>query len=234
MYSCLNEREKKLLDLLLAIPPKMDDAECYLQAEGLKGKEITKVAIEYTEYCFCEAGDFAYEQGIPHPPDIIPNLHSTYIFDVIQLLLQNGLDPNDIFEDQNVMSNLEYVDNEFLAADTLALLLEHGGKIDRILPDTAETLSQTIEFDVFNDAIEQRDRQRYAALVHCWMVLIGYGAQYTEDSIQTFTEHHPWKMFDLRKLRNHRNYYFGVMQLENRVAISIYDKKTLCEVARLQ
>lgn len=41
-------------------------------------------------------------------------------------------------------------------------------------------------------------------------------------------------VFSLHKLRNHRNYGFCVIHLENDFAISIYDKATLWEVARIQ
>ena len=234
MYIKMNEREQKLLDLLTAIPPDMVGAAYMLQTEHLDCDEVTKVAIGYAYECFCEAGDFAYEHRIPHPAAIVPNLHSTYILDIIKLLLRYGLDPNGVHEDDNIMNSLRFVDNELIAADTLVLLLGHGGKTDLIIPGEGDTLFNAADFAVFYDAVEQYDRQRYASLVHCWMVMIGYGARCGEDKMQAFRECNSTEPFDWDKLKKHRNYYFGITHLENDFAISIYDKDTLWEVARIK
>ena len=233
MYN-LNEQEKKLLDFLIAIPPDMDGASHYLQTQNLAPSEITRVSIEYADYCFCDAGDYAYQHGISHPHEVIPNLNSTYILDVIKLMLQHGLNPNAIFDGYNIMDWIKFVDNEFLAADTLALLLEHGGDANLMLPSEGETLFEAVNFDVFFGAIEQYDRQRYASLVHCWLVLIGYGARCSKGSVQVFKEYDSSNFFDLQKLKSHRNYSFGMTHLENDFAISIYDKETLWEVVRIR
>ena len=47
-------------------------------------------------------------------------------------------------------------------------------------------------------------------------------------------EYNSDEVFSLHKLRNHRNYGFCVMHPGNDFAISIYDKATLWEVARIQ
>lgn len=234
VHIILTMREQKLLDALAAIPPNMDKAEQYLKAEQLECDEVTRVAIEYAYQCFCEVGDYAHDQRIPHPSEIVPNLHSSYIFDVVNLLLQYGMDPNGVHEDCNIMDSLRFVDNEFLAADTLALLLEHGGKTDLTIPGEFESLFAETDFDVFFDAFVQSNRQRYASLVHYWMVLIGYGAQYDEDMMEAFRNLDSSEPFVLEKLKNHRNYFFGVTHLEKGIAISIYDKDTLWEVVRFK
>ena len=207
MHIKLNEREQKLLDLLIMIPPNIDGAECYLRTEDLDRNEVTKVAIEYVYECFCEVDDYECTNNIPRPKDIVQNLHSTYIIDVIALLLQHGLDPNGIYEDCNIMESLHYVDNEFLAADALALLLEHGGNYNLVVD--GEELFRSTDFDVFFDTIEQYERQKYASLVHYWMVMIGYGARCGEDKMQAFREYNSSETFDWDKLKNHRNYYLG-------------------------
>lgn len=233
MHIGLNAREQGLLGLLTAIPPDMDGAERYLQENHLGCGEVTRTALEYAACCYCEAGDFAHEQKIPRPETTVPGLHSTYILDVLRLLLRYGLDPNGVYAGCNIMDSLRFVDNELLAADALALLLEHGGKTDMRIPGEEETLFQTMNFDVFFGAVEQYDRQQYVAIVHCWMVLLGYGARSGAKKIQVFREYDSAEVFDLRKLKNHRNYYFGILHTERGSAISIYDKKTLWELARV-
>ncbi len=234
MSIALSEREQALFDLLIAIPPEMVNAEQYLQENKLTESEVTRVAIRYADECFCDAGDFAWENNLPHTEEIIPELHSTHLYDVVNLLLRYGLDPNGTYDGDNIMHLLKYVDNEFLSADTIALLLEKGGKVDLAIPDTCASLFGEVDFDVFFDAIEQRYRQRYAALVHYWMVMIGYGARCGEGKMQVFREYDSSDVFDLAKLKNHRNYYFGITRLGDDFAISIYDKNTLWEVARIK
>lgn len=233
MHIGLNAREQGLLELLTVIPPDTDGAERYLQEKHLSCGEITRAALEYAGCCYCEVGDLAHEQKILHPENKIPGLHSTYILDVLRLLLRYGLEPNGAYAGCNIMDSMRFLDNELLAADALALLLEHGGKADMRIPGEEETLFQTMDFDVFFGAVEQYDRQQYAAIVHCWMVLLGYGARNGEEKMQVFREYDCAKEFDLRKLKEHRKYYFGVSHTQSGFAISIYDKDTLWEVARI-
>ena len=147
MHIKLSEKEQKLLSMLTMIPPSFEAAAQLLAAEKFTTDEVTRVAIEYSDECFCEVDDFESENNIPRPKGVVPNLHSTYIVDVIRFLLQYGLDPNGIHEDCNIMDSLHYVDNEFLAADALALLLEHGGNHDLIV-DGEELFSSTDTLNV--------------------------------------------------------------------------------------
>lgn len=229
----LEGKEKNLLGLLSAIPPDFELAEQMLQKEEYSTEEITKVALNYVEQCFWEKDDFFQTRNTPVTLGIVPNLHSTYIVDVIKLLLEYGLNPNAIYNEDNIMYKLHFIDNEFLAADTLALLLEHGGKTDLNIPDEV-SFFDSIDFDVFFDAIEQYNRLRYASMVHYWMVMIGYGARCGEDKMQVFKEYNSDEYFNFDKLKNHRNYFFGITYLENDFAISIFDKDTLWEVARIK
>ena len=199
MSIVLSEREQALFDLLFAIPPEMVSAELYLQKNELTESEVTRVAIRYADECFCDAGDFAWENNLPHTEKIVPGLHSTHLYDVVNLLLRYGLDPNGVHDEDNVMDLLKYVDNELLAADTLALLLENGGKTNLGIPYTCGELFNEVNFDVFFDAVEQTDRVRYMSLVHYWLVLIGYGARCGEGKMQVFREYDSSDAFDLAK-----------------------------------
>ena len=232
VYIDLSEREQKLFNHLMAIPPDLDRAESDLQAEKLSCDEVTRVGIAYVQDCYFEVVDYAQEHGIPQPTEVLPNLHSSYIPDIIKFLLLHGLYPNGVYEDDNIMDSLRFIDNELLAADALALLLEHGGETDLMIP--GEKLFEATDFEVFFAAVEMGNRQLFASIVHCWMVLIGYGARCDEDKMQAFREYNSSETFDWDKLKNHRNYYFGITHLENDFAISIYDKDTLWEVARIK
>ncbi|MDY3278913.1 MAG: hypothetical protein SOX25_02230 [Eubacteriales bacterium] len=237
MFAELEGKEQTLFELLTAIPPDWAAMEQFLREGKLTSQEITKAATYYVDECFCEARDAEIEAGISRSAGIVPDLHSTYLCDAVKLLLPFGLDPNGIFNDgdSNIMDSLRYVDNEFLAADALALLLEHGGDPTLYIPGANEPLFCYVSDDVFSEADEMDDRKQYASLVHFWMVLIGYGARYNTNSAKMmfFKEYHSSRLFDPDKLRNHRNYYFGISHLEGRTTVHIYDKETLWEVARL-
>lgn len=90
-------------------------------------------------------------------------------------------------------------------------------------------------FDVDFDAVEQRDRRRYDSLVHCWMVLLAYGGKTKDEggTIDVFTEYSDniKVKFDLKKLKEHRNYYVGVTHGKY-LTVNIFDKRTYWEVAR--
>lgn len=233
----LEAKEKELFDLLMVIPPDLEAIEAFLRAESLTPSEVTRAAMEYVDECSWDADEYSWECTTPLTPQIYPNLHSTYLYDIVKLLLQFGLEPNGVYDDNNIMWILKYVNNEFIAVDTLALLLEHGGD-PQLSFDSCMSIFVEYDFDVFFDAVEHENRHAFAIIVYCWMVLIGYGARYSEDIIQVFKEYtdadFSAKPFDLQKLRNFRNYYFGITHTERKFAISIYDKATLWEVVRIE
>lgn len=65
--------------------------------------------------------------------------------------------------------------NEYIAADTLALLFEHGADVN--LQINGSRVFHNIDFDILFDAFNQNDRRYYDSLVHCWFVWLGYGAR---------------------------------------------------------
>lgn len=241
----LNEQEKYLLDLLMVIPPKLKDAETFLQQHALSKESISKIGALYAERCQFEVGDaFSIPENrnrplgnSDFPKKILSGFHSTYIYEVTKLLLNFGLDPNAIFwasgyDYYNIMDALMYVDNEYVAADTMALLMQHGG--DPNLHIDGETLYEMADFEVWFGSVEQQIRWRHDAWVHIWMVLTGYGGKINgrDDLITRFREYGSGEPFHLEKLRNHRNYYYGYSYEKNESILHIYDRKTLWEVAR--
>ena len=234
MWIDLTEKEQELFQPIIKLPPDFAAAEKVLSEKTFTAAEITRAALAFAKEAIFDAGEFAWQNGIPHTEAIMPNLHSTYIVEIIGFLLPHGLDPNAICDDENIMNILKYIDNEYLAADALMLLLEHGGRYDLWIPGEMNELSGSLYFDVWCDIGEQRNRQRFSALVHCLMVLIGYGARMKENAVKTFREFDSSVLFDPVKLKDHRNYSFCVAYVEDSPAISIFDKKTLCEVMRVQ
>jgi hypothetical protein len=120
------------------------------------------------------------------------------------------------------------VDNAYVAADTMALLLEHGGNPN--LNMDGQSVFGIVDFEIWFGSVEQSLRWRYDAWVHIWMVLLTYGCN--NSGIQVFREYNSDAMFDLKKLRDHRNYYFGLSYEDQERVIHIYDKNTFWEVAR--
>lgn len=232
----LNDKSQQLLDALMTIPPDLATAEKLLQQECFSSDEVTKVAMRYAEECFLDIADtFRTDPddrisftGFMPPAGVIPGLHSTYLYDVVKLLLDYGLDPNAIIDEVNIMEMLLYVDNEYVAADTIALLLEHGGDPNQIID--GESVFQQIDFGIWFDAVELYIRWRYDAWVHIWMVLLAYGCE--DSGIKVFREYNSDTLFDLKKLRYHRNYYFGLSYEDQERVIHIFDKNTFWEVAR--
>ncbi len=76
-----------MLDLLLEIPPRYEDAAFLIREHAVPADSITKVAIRYAEECAGDVGDYFFEHMEPPvdiskavlPPGIFPGLHSTYV-----------------------------------------------------------------------------------------------------------------------------------------------------------
>lgn len=234
----LNEKAQRLFDYLMEIPVDLVTVEHYLCVEALTADEVTRAAIAYADKCFLEGRDWETDNQTERPQGIIPALHSTQLVEIIALLLHYGLQPNAVIEGENIMYLMQHIDNELLAADALALLLENGG--DPALAVNGPPMIDDLNFEVSFAAAEMWDRHLYNAIVHMWMVLTGYMALHgklDDSGFTVFREEEPAERtgdpFDLSKLREHRNYYFGLTKERKEPVIHIYDKRTQWEVARV-
>ena len=232
---------KEIFDLMLQIPPDLTQIRKCLEAHHLSPADVNRLALCYVEECWeegitCEDGQTAYDYHWEEAC-LKPDMHSTYLYEIIKLFLDFGLDPNAMVDGYSILNELPNVVNEYVGADTLALLFEHGADPNLKYCD-GENLFSELDFAVIFDAIEQYDRRRYDALVHSWFVFLGYGAvpDNGTSSVDLFNVIDTGKAFDLGELRNHRNYTFGLSHVKNRGenwSLHIFDKWTMWEVARL-
>ena len=229
----LTAMEQKCLDHLLVIPPDYAGAERVIREENLSAEAVSRIGYAYVDECFCDAwSDENYPENLLDN-GIIPNRHSTNLYQVMAFLLRFGLNPNVYDDDMSLMSMIHFVDNEYVAADTMSLLLEHGADI--VSQAWGESVFQEIDFDVFYDMIGQSIRHRFDTVAHCWLVLLGYGGwkQLPEDCITLFREFGSNQLFNWEKLRDHRNFYVGLSVENDKKTVRIYDKRTFWEVARI-
>lgn len=230
-----NQAAKELLAALLQIPPDLAAAEKILRAGALSAVGVTLAGAASMDKCFCDAADLSAEPPDPPKEEIVPGLHSTYLYQVMELLLRYGLEPCRFYDDDlSILGDLSYVNNEYIAADVLDLLLRSGARMDEPIYYGA-TYFEELNYDVFFDAFNQRCRQSYAALVHLWMVAVGHGARYKEGhgTMKLYREFDTDTEFDPQKLINHRDYTFGITHLDGDFALSIFDRNTFCEVLRV-
>lgn len=240
----LSERSQELLELLMTIPPKLDLAKKYLETHQLSADEVTRVANIYADKCFRDYDEYLYDnwpdgctlRELPLPEGIVQGIPSAYLCEVIEFLLRYGLDPNAVYivdgDVYNIMRIISFIDNEYVAADAMVLLLEAGG--DPNLAVEFETIYECVSDDVWFGAIEQELRWRYDSWIHVWMVLLAYGGapQGKKSPLAVFREYYSNELFEIKKLKNHRNYYYGISMENHEPVIHIFDKKTLCEVAK--
>ena len=230
-----------LLQALLQVPPNLTFVREQLLSGRYSPQQVTELGYHYAEECWYEDLDADNSEFYSEEFDYywreantIADRHSFYLYEVIDLLLKHGLDPNyTVDHDFCLMEFVIGIVNGYIAADTLILLLESGGTPNLI--SSGENMFDQICFDVDFDAIEQRDRRRYDSLVHCWMVLLAYGGKTKDEggTIDVFTEYSDniKVIFDLKKLKEHRNYYVGVTHGKH-LTVNIFDKRTYWEVAR--
>ena len=98
-----------------------------------------------------------------------------------------------------------FVYNGYQSADAVAVMFEHGGNPSLKIEDVSliRNLNWELLFFLYNE-----DYRYFSdSVVHYWMVFIGYGAKLEqgEESIDSVGD------FDIANLRNHRQYYYGVI-----------------------
>ncbi len=234
MELLLNEKAKELLDLLLQIPPKTEEAEKLIRSANYSDEELSRVAVRYAEACSFNISDARCEKGAEirmNSLGIAEGFHSTYLYEVLALLLSYGVDVNAVLEDDtcryNIMSSVMWVDNGYAAADSMRLLLENGGDPNLIVD--GESVFDELTFDIFYGAIEQENRRLYENWVHTWLVLLAFGGKGVEGRL--FRECGQEEPFTLSKLKEHRNYDVCLSRGEDGPIVRIFDKRTFWEVA---
>ena len=169
-----------LIHYFMSIPPRLKEAEQVLKAEALSSRELMQLALAFVEKC-------RWEEGAVHAP---------YLYQVVELLLCRGLDPKEKRDGYDLLSALIYVEHGYAAADTLALLFEHGAD-PNWAPGKDEGAFEQIDFDVWFGALEQENRQTYDAWLHSWMVFLGYGSR-IKQPVRIFKEYDSEELFDLK------------------------------------
>ena len=230
----LNDRQAFLLEKLTAIPPDLKEIKNIINEGKYSAEDVSIIGAVFI-YNSCGYMDTS------DPLNYIPiEPHSPYIYDAVKLLLKHGLDPNLVYDQINIMQSLLSVATPYVAADTLALLLENGGRVD--LEVDGDRIFDDLDFDIIFGAYNQEARCFYDSWVHCWMVMIGYGARLKDGSIpvetykvfdEKYIESSP---FDPALLKEHQNYTFGISNVPGRGenwSLHIFDRRTFFEVARL-
>lgn len=234
----LTKNAKQLYDLLFTKSFNLKELMSALKAGCFSKEDVNLAAYKYVDDCQNDLVDddwHVHHNGIGV---VVPGYESSHMLEAITVLLRYGLDPNiiftedlteDITEQYNIMCSLRFIDNGYIAADTLALLLENGGNPSIIIDGSS--FAREVNFELLFDLYNQEDRIRYDALVHFWMVLVGYGARLEQGEVCV----DPCGDFDIANLRNHRNYYYGAIHSErsnDNMEICFFDKETNWEVAR--
>ena len=235
-------RSEELLKQLLILPTDLSAIESLLREKNYSSDEISRAGYDYAESCCYEFLDYSnqyFDDFLHLEAKTLSGLLSTNMPEVFRLLLKYGLNPNAICEGETVLESVTLVYNGYTAADTVALLIEHGG--DPTLEIDGECLLEQIDFNVMFDAVEQANRTFYDATVHCWLVLLGYtGNQHRgRELVSVFRKRRgecDLDDFKISDLKDHRNYTVAITNVPGRGedwSLHIIDKRTFWEVARL-
>ena len=160
---------KQIKEVFEQEPSNLDEIRNLLSLRELTREELADLAIFFTDDCFCEYRD-ALDPEVES--ETIENMHSNYIIEAINMLLEFGLDPNAIFDNDNVLWNAMWIDSPNVAASLMRLLLENGGDPNHFIPAEHDTLFEYIAFKVSYDEYTHD----YYHTVQCWLVLMAYGA----------------------------------------------------------
>ncbi len=213
-----------LLSMLMELPPKLADVENELKSNEYSIEEVTSSAYRFVENCFCECRDFEDEHK--RKPDE-EELHSSYIYEICELLLQYGLNPNLVLGKRNIMYELKYIDCGYIGAKTLRLLLENGG--NPCLELDGEPLFDMIDFDVVFDVVELDNEALFDNEFKMWLLMIGYGATIKDNRcpVEVISG------YSTDEFKEFENFKYEIEIFEEDWIMHIIDVRTNTEVAKL-
>lgn len=204
-------------------------------------EDVNRAAMDYVQTCMDLRHGDHYKGGERRYGETLPGYEDSHVVEALEILLDYGLDPNKKYvelDDQgrirdcwNIMLELWTTGNGYQAADALYLLLSHGGdpSLKLVYVTVTDEVTDSVEFEIG----QREDMNDYAfdALIHYWLVLIGFGGKSVNGSCPL----DPVRDFDLSQLRNHRNYYYGKIytkESKDGWQYCIFDRHTNREVAR--
>ena len=241
----MDEQTRKLFELMYTRKFDIDLLRHELNSGSYDADCVNLAAFVYVDECCGSRVENDYDDFERRIGETVPGYENSHLVDVIELLLRYGLDPNrvlhetdsdgKVIDDLNIMEQLSFVNNGYQAADALYLLLNHGGNpnlLFRHYPIMEEILN-SVEFELQerSDPEEYIDDYAFDALVHYWLVLAGFGAL-MENGNSPFD---PVKGFEISRLKNHRDYYCGMVYTEESHdgwQLCIFNKHSSREVAR--
>ncbi len=212
-----------LLSLLMELPPRLNVIEKELQATEYTSEEITLAACKFADKCFMECEFF--EEAFNRKPQK-EEVHSSYIYEICELLLKYGLNPDLIIEENNIMYELRYIDYEYLSAETMKLMLENGANVN--IDDGDEPLFQALDFDIMYDVDGLEDKEIFDKEFRLWLLMIGFGAAVDNRCPVNLAEG-----FSVERFKNFRQFTYTIERLEKEWIMHIIDIKTGKEVATL-
>lgn len=231
---------KELFDRLFTVGFDAESLRRELDTGKYSADDVNDAAINYVDECISPEPDDDRWQLSVKKGEARPKAESDHLKDAMEVLLDYGLDPNKIYripdesghaEEYNIMQCLRYIYNGYQAADSLYVLLSHGG--DPNLNVQGRLLVEDPDFEVWLDTIdrEEMDIAVYNAKLHYFMVLAGFGARHKDGRLPI----EPVEGFDVSKLREHRNYYYGIIESDKTKdgwQLCFFDKHTNWERAR--
>lgn len=183
-----------LYSLLNSLPPDLEEIDEELKGKNYSPEEITLATCEFCKECFSEYTDFIDEynrEPLEHES------HSSYVYNICKLLLKYGLDPNLVLGEKhsetNIMHELYWITKPYVAADTLRLLLAHGGNPKLIFDD--EPFYNMVDFDIWFDIangyyVEPFYKIKFDCRFHFWLVLRSAVAEKGSDEKKYINHEH--------------------------------------------
>lgn len=116
---------------------------------------------------------------------------------LMELFLSYGMDPNSVYDGEELMSLLRFIHMDYAGADALSVFLEYGGNPDIQPENDGVTLMSDILGDISIGAFED-DKCKDGAL-HCILVIAGCSGKLTNGEKAKMLDG-----YDRSILKNHR------------------------------
>ena len=193
------------------IPPDIRHIRTLLDTKEYSPDQLAEVYIKHLEdRCEAEPQSFNWSNGRPPRKD---EVHSGFIYDLAEIFLEYGMNPNLIKDDNCILLSLKHVAFGHTCADTARLVIEHGGDIN--LAVDGSPIFMDLDFDIVFDAreffsgeeyIPPEHARHFASVVHIWFVMIGYGGLLKDGRCPVSLK----EGCSVEMLRKHENFDFSI------------------------
>lgn len=218
-YKEISSKITRLLELFNCSDPDLDLIREVIAEGDYSPDELGEAFIKYLDVNMYEYADLLRMKHSP-TEEGIANLHASSAPEILEILIENQIKLNVIYDDTCILNQLMFIDAPNISPALEKMVLENGG--DGSIVCEYENFLEHLDAEIDFSMMDEDHHYRIEYLFTMYMIALGYGCTLQDGSI-------PVEIvdgFDLNNFKNYQNYSVESFEKDGRTLYRFYEKDT--------